>query len=400
MRVVHIGTDRLPCPPEYGGAIETYVYEVSKELARRGIDIHLITLGESYQTFTKDGMTLHTFPTETLSGRFFFKAFSFIGPNRNVIVASFAISKILQEIEKEYGMIDIIHAHYFTTGIAPIVWRTIRNRSTKLVFHWHNEPKPTTINKMMMGAQDMIFAVSNYVKRAVIRNLDVNPSKVKTIYNCVNADFFKYESSWRERIRNKFGLKEDHLVLLFVGRIVPEKGLLHAVRALKELENNTKLFVVGPSGEFDQKGISQRSEYHRSLIEFIRNYNLVERVLFLGKVRRIDLPKIYCASDIVVVPSIWEDPCPSVVLEGMACQRPVIAYSTGGIPELINHGKTGYLIPKRSIPMLSMAIKTLSDEKLRLVMGKEARKLIIERFSSKKVADIMLNFYQILKKVV
>jgi UDP:flavonoid glycosyltransferase YjiC (YdhE family) len=126
MKIVHVGTDRLPCTSQCSRAIETYVYGISKKLARRGIDVHLITLGKSYKTIAKDGMTFHTFPTETLSGRLFLRLFVYQSPNRNMIFAFPAISKNLRGIEKEHRVIGIIHVYYFTTGVAPIVWRAIQ----------------------------------------------------------------------------------------------------------------------------------------------------------------------------------------------------------------------------------------------------------------------------------
>ena len=121
------------------------------------------------------------------------------------------------------------------------------------------------------------------------------------------------------------------------------------------------------------------------------------KVKFVGKVSNKEVVDFYNASDIVIVPSL-EEPFGRVVIEAMACKKPVIGTNVGGIPEIIVDKQTGFLIPPKNPEYLEKSILTLiENKKLRRSMGKEGYKRVLNKFtvekSFKKIETIFKKLY-------
>jgi len=356
MCIVELCTDRLPCPPHKGGAIETYVYGVSKTMAMQGAEVHLVTV-EKRRDVDYGKLHIHVINLSTPIAsklRRFFTAIS--PPNSNIPYLSMKLFEIFNEIEDVYGKIDVIHSHYFTTSFAPLIYKYIKEGDVAIVGHLHNEPKPNKVNKMLIELYDLHLAVSKYVKHRTIELLKINPNKIGVVYNAIDTEFFKpCKPSERTEKRKIFGV-EDEFTIVFVGRIVPEKGLHHLILAskiLKQKGHKFKLLIAGPLGHFDMEGLGG---YPRFCFESINKLELSKDVKYLGHLGKNATRDLYCIADLVAVPSIGPDACPTVVLEAMAMGRPVVAYASGGIPELVPpYG--GIVIERRSPKHLAEGIE-------------------------------------------
>lgn len=398
MRIVQVGTDRLPIPPRFGGAYETYIYGISRMLVKMGHDVHVISFGTGGKEFEEEGIIFHTFSLRSHFARLSSRVLGAIDePNRNVPFVNAKIIKILRQISKKYGPIDIIHAHLLSTSLAPIVFRRSCSPETKLIFHWHNEPArrrmKRPINMWIAREYDVHCPVSNYVKRKFIEYSRINPSRVITIHNAVDTEIFRYSEDFRNEVRCKLGLEDDVHTILYIGRIIPEKGLHHLVLALSYLvrsKRKFRLLIVGPKGHYEK----EEQSYYQYTERLIGMLKLREHVSYLGRVKKKDLPKLYSASDIVVVPSLFQDPCPTVVLEAMACGRPVIAYNVGGIPEIIQNGVTGYIVPKGDIEALCKMIMKCLEEPSHERIGPNARERVEKYFSYSAVCRKLVQLYQ------
>jgi glycosyltransferase involved in cell wall biosynthesis len=144
--------------------------------------------------------------------------------------------------------------------------------------------------------------------------------------------------------RRGFGLAEEGMLFGFVGQVVPVKGLSHLIEAVAGLvtRNDWQLAVAGRD---PRPGAPCETECR----EQVRRLGLDERVRFLGFLD--DVAAFYDAVDVVVVPSL-EEPLARVLYEAAAQVRPVVAYATGGLPEAIRHGETGWLVPRGDIAAL------------------------------------------------
>ena len=325
-------------------------------MVMHGAEVHLVTIEKRYDVdYDKVHVHLVDLSTSIASKlRGFFATIS--PPNSNILYLSMKLFELFNEIEDVYGKIDVIHSHYFTTSFALLIYKYIKEGDVVIVGHLHNEPKPNKVNKLLIELYDLHLAVSKYIKQRTIELLRVSPNKIGVVYNAIDTEFFKpCKSSERMEKRKIFGV-EDEFTIVFVGRIVPEKGLHHLILASKILKQKGyrfKLLIAGPLGRFD---IERLEGYPRFCFELINKLGLMNNIRYVGRLERNELRNLYCASDLVVVPSLWEDPCPTVILEAMAMGRPVVAYASGGIPELIPpYG--GVVVERKDLLLLAKAIE-------------------------------------------
>ncbi len=343
LRVVMLSSDRVPVPPEKGGAIESWIYNISKELAKLGIEIHVISLAggkniEKHYVYTDSCVYFHTFslkePLAKVSEILLHRSTFY---NKYLAYLLWKVPKIISEIQENFGDIDIIHGHYFTTYL-PILLLRKNFKVSALIFHAHNELKYNVANNLLIKKSDIIFAVSNFVKRSIIKTFNVPSEKIIVVPNCVDTEFFRPLPKHKVlEFKRQLGIDESYTcTILFIGRIVPEKGLHKLLCALSYVVKKIsrvkiKLLIVGPRGQFDKTEVS----YWNRIEKLLHELELNRVTLYLGHIERGVIPYIYSIADIVVVPSTWQDPCPSVVLEALACGKPVVAFPVGGIPELI-----------------------------------------------------------------
>ncbi len=188
-----------------------------------------------------------------------------------------------------------------------------------------------------------IIAVSRKLKDKVVER-GIDPDKVKVLYNGVNRSIFKpmEKSSCRE----KLGLSANEKIVLFIGNLVPVKGipfLLEAFSLARQRGMDAKLVIIGDG--------TLRSDLESKA----RSLHLEDSVHFTGIQPHDRIALWMNASDLLCLPSINEG-CPNVVLESLSCGIPVVASNVGGIPELIEDRKQGILVEPANAEMLAAAI--------------------------------------------
>jgi glycosyltransferase involved in cell wall biosynthesis len=199
--------------------------------------------------------------------------------------------------------------------------------------------------------------------------------------------------------------------LLFIGRISPEKGLHVLVEALPEVIKyypQMQLTMVGPKVAAPVEFIAALSDdatvanlaafyhgnYFTHLHERLQTLQITPHVTFAGPVPYACIVDYYGAADVVVQPSL-SDAFPGPILEAMASGLPVVATRVGGIPESVEHEKTGLLVEPGDPQALARAIlRLLTDDSLRRAMGKAARQRAVALFSWERVADDVLHQYK------
>jgi len=194
------------------------------------------------------------------------------------------------------------------------------------------------------------------------------------IYNGIPTEDFHTMPSVRSSWRKKEGIKDSEIVFLHIGRFSLQKNhrlLIEAFeQVIKECPNGT-LFLVGDG--------KLRTEIEK----IVKGKSLEQKIHFLGL--RRDIPELLAGCDIFVLSSDWEG-VPMTILEAMAAGRPVIATAVGGVPELVEGGVTGLLVPPQDIQALSKAIVRLADDpSLSEAMGEQGRKRAVERFDIKLI---------------
>ena len=201
--------------------------------------------------------------------------------------------------------------------------------NAKLVYHLHNEKLDSKSEKALdiYNAATCIITVSDYIKSRVL-TINHYDKKTTTVYNGIDLHAF---SSCNHSInRNSIGLQEDDFVMVFSGRVTAEKGIMQLIEAMTLLQDlpRIKLLVIGSSfyGNDDNE-----NSFAKALRE--KAAHLSDRIIFTGFIPYAQMPNYLQIADIAVIPSVWDDPFPTTVLEAQATGLPIISTRRGGIPE-------------------------------------------------------------------
>lgn len=283
---------------------------------------------------------------------------------------------------------DLIHCHFAPTGAMVASLKEIGAVTSPIVVTTHGYdvnivPRYQGVDcyRHLFGVADVITAVSQFTRNKLV-DLNCPPEKCLVWpMGVAFADFVPHDYS---RTVSSF-------TLLAVGRLIEAKGFGVCIRAVFEMQKtvpNVRLLVAGTGPD------------ESSLRELVRELRLEERIFFLGAKTPQELKRIYATSDVLVVPSIvqadgTEDAFPVVVLEGMASALPVIGSNIGGIPEAIDDGETGFLVPQDDPVAIARACIYLNDNPdVIKKMGLRGRKKAKENYGLDVLMDRMMLTYQ------
>jgi glycosyltransferase involved in cell wall biosynthesis len=263
----------------------------------------------------------------------------------------------------------------FLTGV-PVIVASVHDNYRK-----DKRPARRMINRILSKMTDKIVAVSEDVKKDIIRYGKVEPSKIVVIPNGIDTEKFNPKGNFAD-IRKEFSIKKGALVAGFVGRIVLAKGLeylIDSIPYIKEECKNIKFLIIGEGSLVER------------LHEQAKENKVYDYIIFAGG--RRDIPDILSCIDVFVMPSIAEG-LPNALLEAMAMGKPIIATEIGGIPEVIKNGVNGLLVPPRDPRALATAIKGLiGNDQLAAQMGQAARDLVVNKFSMRSIAQKWQTLY-------
>jgi glycosyltransferase involved in cell wall biosynthesis len=212
-------------------------------------------------------------------------------------------------------------------------------------------------------------------------------NRFRCIYNGIEATETPDSLESGRTFRHRFGIPEDHELVIQVSSLIPEKGvsdLLQAARLVLAQHPNTHFALVGDgAGEED---------FRRQA----RELGIAESVTFTGLVEDPLKEGVYAASDIFCLASRWQEAFGLVLGEAMICARPVVATRVGGIPELVEDGRTGLLAATGNPPDLAAKLlQLLRDPALRLEMGRAGRVAAQTKFNLKEKVREIVSLYQL-----
>jgi len=249
----------------------------------------------------------------------------------------------------------------------------------------------------LLGA-DAIIAVSEAMRRDVLRVYpEIPPDRVRVIHNGIDTG--EYAPSPGIGALRRYGIDPAVPYAVFVGRVTRQKGLPHLLRAARSLEPGAQLVLC--AGEPDTPEIAEE------VTGLVRELSATrERVVWITKMLpRDELIEILTHATVFVCPSVYE-PMGIVNLEAMACETAVVATATGGIPEVVEDGVTGLLVPIDQGPdgepadpgafaaaLADRVNALLRDPARAAAMGKAGRRRAIEHFSWRRVAERTRDLY-------
>ena len=246
---------------------------------------------------------------------------------------------------------------------------------------WKKRPY-LVLERMLNRYTDMRICVSRDILDIRRRREGTPTGKLVYIPNAIDPDVFKQSGKGRAAVLAEFGWPPDSDLVVSVGRLVVEKNyplLVEAIARLRERFPKIKYLLAG-AGDCAGR-IRDRIESHGA----------ADSIALAGS--RSDISDILAAADVFVLSSIREG-LPVSLLEAMASGTAIASTSVGGIPEVIQDGKTGLLVPPEDAAALAGAIGTLlGDDELRRTLGMEARKVVEEGFSIKQIAERIGELY-------
>jgi glycogen synthase len=399
---ISLFTNEYP-PHVYGGA-GIHVEYLARELARREGGAHPVDVfcfGD--QQGTDGNPRVHGIP-----------------PAADVPARDPRHARLLDALARNLAMAggvhspDVVHCHTWYSHLAGCLARALTGARLVLTTHslephrpWKKEQLGTAyhattwIERTAYGNADGVAAVSEAMKEDVQALYGVPAERVRVIHNGIDPD--EYQPRAAPETLRRLGVDPDVPIVLFVGRVTRQKGILHLVRAIPQLEPGVQ--VVLCAGAPDTEEIATEMA---ALVEEVRREADVEIVWIAEMLPKAEVIALYSHAAVFVCPSVYE-PFGIINLEAMACETPVVASAVGGIPEIVVPGETGILVPfepegggsaePRDPAAFSGALAAAVNELMReperrAAMGRAARARVLARFSWGRIAELTLGFYR------
>jgi glycogen synthase len=320
-------------PPRVVGGIARVVYDLSHRLIKDGHEVTVVTYREGEAPYYEDdkGVKVHRIDNYM------------INPNNFIdwiMQMNFNMISEASKIIAEEGTFDVIHAHDWLVAYAAKTIKNSYNIPIVATIHATEAGRNSGIHDetqryindtewMLTYEATEVIVNSNYMKGEIQRLFGLPFEKINVVANGVNLN--KFTGMERDySFRRRYAM-DNEKIILFMGRLVNEKGVQHLIAAMPKIlagYHDAKLVIAGKGGMLDEL----RAEANA--------LGLGDKVYFAGYLGGKDVEKMYKAADISVFPSIYE-PFGIVALEGMLAERPIVVSDAGGLGEIVEHRETG-----------------------------------------------------------
>ena len=237
----------------------------------------------------------------------------------------------------------------------------------------------------MLERSNRIIAVSDFTRRELLQYYKVKEAKIRVIHNGVNVDKFKPAVD-KLKAKIELGFNPEDKAILSVGRLYARKGLFTLIESMamvKRKFKNAKFIIAG-------KGLSNEM---KKLVRYATKLEVKDHIVFTGYFPDKKLPKLYQAADIFAFFTFYEN-LPFAVLEAMSTGLPVVTTTVGGIPEMIDSGKNGFLVePANSRALANRILYYLEHPEVASEMGLLARETVENHFDWRLIVKKVVKVY-------
>lgn len=389
LKVCLITTNLLPVPCVLGGAIEGLVTNIIDEQEiENKLDLTVVSIynQEAFASSKNYHHTKFIYIKKNLSYMLTSIIYKTINKlfKTNLNTYNHMVLKKIKNMNFDYVVAEGGHYESYNKFLKYY-------KRNQLILHLHHQE---TSKPIIDKTFSRVLGVSNFIANDFATTTD--KIATYTLYNGIKIDKFTKKVSTKEldALRAKYNLSSKDFVVLFCGRLIKEKGVLELIKAIKSIPNkDIKLLILG-NNPFTN---NQKDEYIKELELAIKGYE--ERIIFTGYINNWEVYIYYNLSDIVCIPSMWEDAATLVCVEAMLCKKVVLATNSGGIPEHLP--KNASLVVEKgpkAVKNLKTGIMSLYNEREKLPeMGKIACNHA-KRFNSQKMylglVNYLLKFYQ------
>ena len=391
VRVCFISPEYLPL----SGGTGSYVYYLSNELMKRGNSAYIVTgydesgdikVNEQHRIFflkTLKTPIVKSFQFAASASRKLNKMRSRLPVDITHVnlplVPSFAVPA-------GFGKALVTTVHSTWKGEAEAIKgepysRLNANEKFMVRFNWFLR----LFEERMLERSNKIIAVSDFTRRELLQYYPVEADKIRVIHNGVDTDKFKPASDKR-KAKAELGLSTADKAVLSVGRLYARKGLFTLIESAALVARkfgNVKFIIAG-------KGLSNEMA---KLVNYAAKLGVKENLVFTGYFPDKKLPRLYQAADIFAFSTFYEN-LPFAVLEALSTGLPVVTTRVGGIPEMIESGRNGFLVePFNSRELAEKILFYLEHPAEAAEMALSARRTIEEKFDWRLIVKKVLDVY-------
>ncbi len=295
-----------------------------------------------------------------------------------------AVIRLTKLMKKQ--KIDIVHCHGFDSAYYGVLAAKLARIPVCIVTmhgrYWSEKKRRILVSKVTVKLADTVIAISNDLRKMLLRTLKLPDEKVITIYNGIGLRKFGIEENGRQKKRE-----------LGIGFNVPVIGIIANLRVVKGhiyfLKAASKVLKIFPDAKFILVG---SGKLRKDLENLTRQLGIAKNILFLGQ--RRDIPSILNMLDVFALSSLSEE-ISLAILEAMAMRKPVVATNVGGNPEIITNSINGLLVPSKDEDALAQAIiKLLQNKELAMKIAQAAYETVREKFSLEVMMKKTENLYK------
>jgi N-acetyl-alpha-D-glucosaminyl L-malate synthase BshA len=370
----------ITCYPTYGGS-GVVGTELGIELAQRGHQVHFITYSPPFRLAGVDNDNIHYHEVAVSQ----YPLFEY--PPYDL-----ALATRMGEVAEIYGL-DLLHVHY---AIPHSVSAMLARQMAQAAYKPRRLPFVTTlhgtditligqdrsylpITRYSIEQSDGVTSISEYLRQETIKQFDIR-HPIQVIPNFVNCELYRRWPEAKHR-RDEYATRDER-VLVHLSNFRPVKRVTDVIEVFDRVQKKvpSKLLMIGDGPD-------------RAKAEWMAHERGIhDRVIFLGKQDRVN--EKLAMADLMLLPSQMES-FGLAALEAMACGVVPVASRVGGVPEVVEHGKTGFLAPVGDVAgMANYAIQVLSDSAMLRKIAKQGRTMARDRFCSTKIIPQYEAFYR------
>ena len=367
-------------PPRVVGGISRVVHDLSKRLIKDGHDVTVVTYKDGDVPEFEDDKGVKVYRV----GNYMINPNDFIDW---IMQMNFNMITKVNQIIAEQGNFDVIHAHDWLVANAAKSIKNSYNIPLVSTIHATEAGRNSGIHDetqryindtewMLTYESSEVIVNSNYMKNELQRLFGLPFEKINVVPNGVNLTLFNgVERDYN--FRRKYAM-DNEKIILFIGRLVYEKGIQHLIAAMPKIlagYHDTKLVIAGQGGMMDE------------LKAQVNALGISHKVCFAGYLDGKDVAKMYKAADISVFPSTYE-PFGIVALEAMLSENPVVVSDIGGLNEIVQHRENGMKSYAGNANSIADSIlELLYDHQLCANVVKKAKTKVRNEYNWNKIAQ-------------